>query len=322
MRIVQTLQHPLADVQGAAIALGNFDGVHRGHRVVIAAAIRAAADLGVPSAVLTFEPHPRSLFRPDAPPFRLTPLRTKVVHLRESGIDLLYLARFDRVFAAQTAEQFVRSVLVEGLAARHVVVGYDFVFGKDRGGDASLLENLSVEFGFGLTIVAPVAGADAKEPFASRKVRETLRAGEPAAAAAALGHWWEIAGRVRRGSARGHGLGYPTANLSLRGLLQPKFGIYAVHIRIAGDPEWRPGVASLGIRPMFEGGDPILEVHLFDFEGNLYGQPVCVALVAYLRPEATFESLNTLRAAMDEDVAAARTLLASSDAAPDRFAAA
>ena len=320
MRIVRTLAHPPAAACGAAVALGNFDGVHRGHRAVLAAARAAADALGVPSAVLTFEPHPRTLFRPDDPPFRLTPLRTKAVRLRESGIDILYLARFDRAFAAQSAEDFVGSVLVNGLGARHVVAGYDFVFGRERGGDAALLRRMAADLAFGLTIVEPVAGPRATEPFASRTVRAALLAGEPETAAAALGHWWEIAGRVRHGAGRGHGLGYPTANLRLRGLLQPRFGIYAVRARIGDDPRWRDGVASLGVRPMFDGDEPELEVHLFDFDGDLYARPVCVALVAWLRPEKTFDSLDALRAAMDADAAAARAVLAAPDAAPDRFA--
>lgn len=316
MRIVRSLRHPPTGARGAAVAIGNFDGVHRGHRAVVEAAVKAAAELSIPPAVLTFEPHPRTLFQPDVPPFRLTPLRTKAVHLREAGIEILYLARFDRAFSALSAEEFVRVVLVGGIATRHVVAGYDFVFGRGGGGDAELLERLAKVHNFGVTIVEAVGGGETKQPFASRRVRAALIDGDVAAAAEVLGHWWEISGRVRHGAKRGKGLGYPTANLHLRDLLVPKFGIYAVWIRLGGEANWRSAVASLGIRPTFDGSEALLEVHIFDFDNNLYGQPVCVALVAYLRPERKFKTSAALRAAMDQDALRARAILASPAAAP------
>ena len=313
MRIVRTWRRPPADTTGAAVALGNFDGVHRGHRAVLAAAVQAAADRAALSAVLTFEPHPRSLFHPGGPGFRLTPFRAKAARIRDSGIDVLFLARFDRAFAARTADAFVRAVLVDGLRARHVIAGYDFVFGKDRGGNVERLRTLAADHGFGLTVVGPVVEADAK-PYASRDVRELLRAGKPAAAAQLLGHNWEIVGRVRRGDGRGRGLGYPTANLDLAGWLLPRFGIYAVRVRIGADPARRAGVASIGVRPMFATEEPLLEAHLFDYDADLRGKLLCVELVEYLRPEEKFPTLDALRAAMDADSARARTLLRGPEA--------
>ena len=317
MRIVRTWRRTPSQTKGAAVALGNFDGVHPGHQAVIAAAVRAAKKLGAPSAVLTFEPHPRSLFQPNAAPFRLTPFRAKALRLREAGVDVLFVARFDRGFAAQTAETFAQAVLVDGLGACHVTVGYDFVFGKDRGGDVALLRRLARTHGFGLTVVGPVVRAAGAEPYASRRVRDLLRAGDPAAAAASLGRGWEIIGRVRPGDGRGRTLGYPTANLALTGWLRPRFGIYAVRVRIGAEGERRAGVASLGVRPMFPGEEPLLEAHLFAYDGDLRGRILCVELVAYLRPEARFDSVDALRAAMDDDSARARALLHDRAEAPE-----
>ena len=320
MRIVRTLRQPPEAVRGAAVALGNFDGIHRGHQAVICAAREVARKLGAPPAVLTFEPHPRRLFRPGDPPFRLTPLRAKARILRELGVEAMFVARFDRAFSRTPAEEFVRNLLARGLRACHVIAGHDFVFGHDRGGDTALLQHLAPELGLGVTIVDAVAPPSAP-PFASRRVREALANGVPEDAAAALGRWWDIGGRVRHGAARGRGLGYPTANVPLAGdVLRPRFGIYAVRVRVDADPVWRDGVASCGVRPMFSGGAPVLEAHLFDTDADLYGRQVCVALVAYLRPEKDFASLDALRAAMDDDSARARAILADPAYAAARFA--
>lgn len=321
---MRVLRHPIGPSPGAtgvAIALGNFDGVHRGHRVVIETAVRAARDLGAPAAVLTCEPHPRDLFSPGEAPYRITPFRSKAARLQDLGVDVMVAIPFTRAFSQQTAEVFVRRILIESLQVRHVVTGYDFVFGHKRGGDARFLAAMADRHGFALTVVEPVVVEGTGDVFGSSHVRRHLRAGEPVGAAEHLGRWWEILGRVRPGAARGHDLGYPTANLDLGNVLRPRFGIYAVRIRLEGEEVWRPGVANLGVRPMFEGAEALLEVHLFDFDRPLYGRHVCVALVEYLRPEATFESNEALTAAMDEDAAKARAILAEAAYAQDRFSA-
>ena len=319
MRIVRTLHRPPLEARGAAIALGNFDGVHHGHRAVLSAAMAAARAGGMAAAALTFEPHPRQLFRPEGPPFRLTPFDLKARLLAEFGLDVLFVARFDRAFSLQPAADFVADVLVRDLGAAHVVAGYDFVFGHGRGGDAELLRRAGRDHGFAVTIAEPAGAGGAA--FASSTVRDHLRDGEPAQAAAVLGRFWEIGGRVQRGAGRGHGLGVPTANLRPpAGVLHPRFGVYAARARIGGESKWRPGVASVGIPPMFEAVAPLLEIHLFDFDAVLYGQPICVALIEYLRPQERFESVDTLRAAMGADADWARRLLADPAYRTGRFA--
>ncbi len=321
MRVLRHPVHPPADLTGAAVALGNFDGVHRGHKVVIETAVRAARDLGVPSAVLTFEPHPRDLFAPGEAPYRITPFRSKAARFQDLGVDVMVAVPFTRALSLLTADEFVTKFLVEGLQAKQVVIGYDFAFGHQRSGNAEFLQAKGSQHGFGLTVVPAVAINDGSDIFGSSHVRRHLRAGEPVQAAEHLGAWWEILGRVRPGAARGHDLGYPTANLDLGNVLRPRFGIYAVRVRLQGEQEWRPGVANLGIRPMFEIDDPLLEVHLFDFDRPLYGRHICVALVEYLRPEAKFDSNQALTAAMDQDAARARQILADANYAQDRFTA-
>lgn len=319
MRIVRALDHVPAAARGPAVALGNFDGVHRGHQGVLDVTRAVAAKLGAPFGVLTFEPHPRQEFRPQDPPFRLTPLRAKALRLRALGLDALYVARFDRTFSQRTADAFVRDVLVAGMGVRHVVTGEDFAFGHQRRGTAALLQEWGARAGFGVTLVAPVGGADAVK---SSRVRALLNDGKPAEAAAMLGDWWRVVGRVRPGDARGRTLGYPTANLLLGDLLRPRFGVYAARATVAGEGKARPAVASLGVRPMFGGIIPLLEVHLFDYAGDLYGRELCIDVIEYLRPEATFTDLPALVRQMDADSARARAVLADPAYAADRFRAA
>lgn len=319
MRVLRNLSNLPSNSRGAAIALGNFDGVHQGHQAVISATVDISKNMQVPAGVLTFEPHPRNLFRPLDPTFRLTNFRAKAVRLGEAGVDLLYIARFNKLFASQSAKDFVKNILLNDLGASHIIAGYDFVFGKNREGDVDLLKKLSSEIGLGLSIVSPVDGGEDNKPFSSETIRAALRDGDPMSAAFSLGYWWEISGRVRAGSARGKKFGYPTANFPLGSWLHPRFGIYAVHVFIEGDQTWRPGVASVGIRPMFKSQYPILEAHLFDFDENLYGKLIRVALVEFLRPEAEFKSIDALLEAMEEDSKRAQKILESPKGASDRF---
>lgn len=297
--------------RGAVVAIGNFDGVHPGHRALIEAAAGRAKRLGAPLGVLTFEPHPRSVFRPDDPPFRLTPLRAKAHALEALGVEHLYVLHFDRAFAAKTAEVFVREILVAGLAARHLVVGWDFCFGHKRAGNTALLQSLGGELGFGVSAVDPVK-SDNGEVYSSSTIRHYLAEGRPAAAARLLGRPWEIEGRVEQGDRRGRTLGFPTANMALGDYVVPALGVYAVRVMIeeAAESAWHPAVANLGRRPTVDGSRIQLEVHLFDFDQDLYGRHLRVRLLEFLRPEKKFDGLEALRAQIAEDCLRARALLA------------
>lgn len=288
--------------------MGNFDGVHLGHRSVIDTA-RAACD--APLGVITFEPHPREFLFPDTPPFRLMNAESRANRLARLGVEQLYELPFNAVMAGFAPEDFVREVLVQGLGIRHVTVGADFCFGRKRAGNAATLTDLGREMGFGVTI-APLIG-DGQVEYSSTAIREALSQGRTRDAERMLGHWHRIDGEVLHGDKRGRDFGYPTANMAVDGLHLPAFGIYAVLAEVLTGPErgsYR-GVASLGVRPMFDGKRPNLEVHIFDFAGDLYGQHLSVALIEYLRPEAKFDSPQALIAQMDRDSARARDILAS-----------
>jgi riboflavin kinase/FMN adenylyltransferase len=302
-----------ADARGATVALGNFDGVHRGHQALIAEAGRIAHETGRPLAALVFEPYPREFFRPQDEPFRLTPFRAKARLLSELGVEYLIVLGFDAEMAGKLAPDFVLDVLVRELEASHVVVGEDFRFGKGRGGDVTVLGYMGEMEGFGVTVLRAVA--EGGEKISSSKVRAALKAGRPEEAARLLGHWWSIEGHVASGDRRGRGLGFPTANLKLEHTLQPTFGIYAVRAR-SHDGRTYDGVASFGLRPMFKLPTPLMEVHLFDFSGDLYGEVLAVELIAYLRGEESFEGVEALKAQIAADCDAARRILAVTPRVP------
>jgi riboflavin kinase / FMN adenylyltransferase len=312
MRLFRHYTEVPVEARGAVVALGNFDGVHRGHQAVIAEAAARARALGAAQAVLTFEPHPREFFNPAQPPFRLTPFRIKVRQLEAMGLDDLFVLTFNAELAAKSAEAFVVEVLSEGLDVAHVVVGYDFVFGQGRRGKAELLADLGKLHGFGVTSV-PAVASETGEVFSSTRVREHLLAQRPRQAAALLGRPWEIEGRVEHGNALGRELGFPTANLMLGDYLQPALGIYAVKAGIdeGRGTVWRDGAASIGYRPTIGGTQVLLEVHLFDYEGDLYGRHLRAALIDYLRPEKKFDGLDSLRAQIAADCVEARARLAA-----------
>lgn len=288
--------------------MGNFDGVHLGHRSVIDAA-RAACD--APLGVITFEPHPRQLFQADAPAFRLMNAESRANRLARLGVEQLYELPFDAVLAGLSPEEFARQVLVDGLGIRHVTVGADFCFGHKRAGNAQTLARLGRQMGFGVTI-APLLGDGANE-FSSTAVRQALAEGRMRDAEKMLGHWHRIDGEVIHGDKRGRDFGYPTANMAVGGLHLPRLGVYAVMVDVMTGPERGAykGVASLGVRPMFGENRPNLESFIFDFDADLYGQHLSVALVEYLRPEIKFDSLDALIAQMDQDSARARQILSS-----------
>jgi riboflavin kinase/FMN adenylyltransferase len=296
--------------RGGVVALGNFDGVHRGHQVLLARAASLAQAGGLPVMALTFEPHPRAFFVPDTGPFRLTLLPAKTRLLAAHGMGAVLAQRFDAAFAAVTAEAFVRDVLVGGLAARHVVCGYDFTFGARRGGNAERLREFGASLGFGLDVLDPVMREG--EIYSSTGIREALRLGMVEAAAELLGRPWEIEGVVERGDQRGRTIGFPTANVALGQHLRPRFGVYAVQAGIEADGRvtWRDAVANLGRRPTVGKLVENFEVHVFDFEGDLYGRTLRARFIDFIRPEMKFAGLDALKAQIAADAAAARQRLA------------
>ncbi|WP_145103758.1 bifunctional riboflavin kinase/FAD synthetase [Cereibacter sediminicola] len=306
MRIYNHWQGLEASDRGASIAMGNFDGVHLGHQHVIDLA-RGRGPLGI----VTFEPHPREVFAPDAPPFRLMNAEARANRLAKLGIERLYELPFTRDLAALTPEEFARDVLANGLGVAHVVVGADFCFGKGRSGTTADLVDLGRRHGFDVTI-ADLLKVEHLE-ISSTAIRTALSEGRPRDAAAMLGHWHRIEGEVLHGDKRGRDLGYPTANMSVSGLHLPRLGVYAVKVDVLTGPKRGSyaGAASLGVRPMFGTNRPNLESHLFDFSGDLYGQHLSVAFVDYLRPEMVFDDLPGLIAQMDADCARARDIVGS-----------
>ncbi|WP_281991221.1 bifunctional riboflavin kinase/FAD synthetase [Sulfitobacter geojensis] len=309
MRIIRDYQFVSEADRGATAAIGNFDGVHQGHLSVIDMARAAVPD--APLGIVTFEPHPREYFAPDAPPFRLMSSEARAHRLEKLGVERLYELNFNKGLASLTPLEFARDVIKNGLGLQHVVVGADFCFGKGRAGKAEDLIRFGQELGFGVT-VAPLMAQDA-QTVSSTAIRMALSAGDMAAAGTMLGHWHRIDGPVITGEQRGRELGYPTANMSIDGLHQPAFGVYAVLVDVLEGPHKGTyhGVASLGVRPMFGENKANLESFLFDFKGDLYGTQLSVALVQHLRGEEKFDSLEALITQMDADSLQARAILAA-----------
>lgn len=291
------------DARGTAIALGNFDGVHLGHQAVLSDARAHGARLGV----ATFRPHPRRFFQPDAPPFRLQSAGQRARALKALGVDEVFEIGFDAALARSTDEEFAQAVLHDALGARHVSVGADFHFGRKRMGDVETLKSFGRKLGFGVGVVAPVGEAGAR--YSSTAIRTAIAAGDMETAAAQLSRPWAIEGEVQRGFQRGRGFGFATANVALCDYQRPRLGIYAVRVRLG--EEWRDGVASVGVNPTVGAlPDPVLEAHLFDFDAELYGQTIEVALIAFLRDEAHFADVDVLKAQMAKDLEAAKAALA------------
>lgn len=303
-----------AALKGGVVAIGNFDGVHLGHQAVIGLAREIAHQMHCKLLVLTFEPHPRSFFFPDGKPFRLTQLPGKAREIGVHGANGIIAAAFDSALAAKSAEDFVADILVGGFAAKHVVVGFDFVFGHRRRGDVALLQQHGTRHGFGVTAIPPVNAPDGSA-YSSTRIRNLLSEGKPRDAAKLLGRAWEIEGPVLHGDARGRTIGFPTANVALGDYLRPAFGVYAVKVGIAraNDAEqfdWHTGVANLGLRPTIGDDKVMLEAHIFDFAGDIYGRTARVAMIDYIRPEQKFSGLDALKAQIAKDGASARAILA------------
>jgi len=311
MRIIRDYTFVAEQDRGASAAIGNFDGVHLGHRAVIDLAAQAGAQIGAPLGILTFDPHPRRFFAPQAAPFQLMSPAAKASRLEKVGVERLYQLNFNAALAELTPEEFARRVIADGLGLKHVVVGEDFCFGQGRAGTSADLQRFGAEMGFGVTVAQLLEGASGQ--VSSTGIRTALAEGRPRDAASMLGHWHRIEGEVIGGEQRGRELGYPTANMSIDGLHPPAFGVYAVRVEILDGPHKGSyhGAASMGVRPMFGENRPNLETFIFDFTGDLYGSTLSVALVEYLRPEATFDGLDALIVQMEQDCLQARSILAA-----------
>ncbi len=296
---------------GAVVAIGNFDGVHRGHRTVIGAALARAAALGTKAAALTFAPHPRRYFQPDVPLFNLSSERDKLRLLAATGLDGAIVMRFDAELAATSAQDFVEKILVGRFGVAGATIGFDFHFGQKRQGSPQYLAEQGARLGFAVDIVPPLE--DEGRPVSSGAVRAALSEGKVVEAAELLGAPWFVSGEVIHGEKRGREFGFPTANIRLDPACGLKHGIYAVRMAVAG--KRYDGVASFGIRPMFDAGAPLLEVFLFDFNGDLYGESVDVAIVGWIRPELKFASIDDLKRHMVADAAQARDALKRAGAA-------
>lgn len=313
MQIIKKINDLAETARGAAVALGNFDGIHLGHQAVIGEACRLARADGVPSAVMTFDPHPRKFFRPNDRLFELTPASAKSRHLATFGVDILYLLQFDAALANMPAEKFVTDLLVKGAGASHVVAGYDFVFGQGRQGNLALLQEMGPVNDFGVTVVPAFQGAG-DVPYSSTVIRTHLREGRPREATALLGRCWEIEGEVQRGDQRGRQIGFPTANVDPGVYVMPALGVYAVWVGIIDGEEtaWHRGIVNVGRRPTFDGEGITVEAHIFDFDQDIYGKIIRVAFVDFIRPEMKFDGIESIRAQIEKDCVEARSMLEAS----------
>jgi len=290
--------------QGSVVALGNFDGVHLGHGAVLRTALTQAQQKGGGVQALTFEPHPRFLFQKDEAPFLLTPPDMKARLLKEVGADEVVVLPFTPAFAALSAEDFVKHVLLETYAPAHVVVGFDFVFGAARTGNCALLRDLLASHGIGLSEVPPWKDTRG-QVVSSTRVREALRRGDPLLARQLLGRPFAIEGKVLHGDKRGQEIGFPTANIDMGPFIRPLFGVYAAKVRHAGDEEAKPAVVNIGVRPTVDGSRELMEAHILDFDQDIYGQNWSIELWAFMRPEKKFPDLEALKVQIAKDAAEA-----------------
>ena len=306
-------------LKGACVAIGNFDGLHLGHQALVKAAIDVACAAGSPSGLVTFEPHPKSVFQPEQPLFRLTPPRLKAALARCFGVNFCAGIPFNRDLAAVEAEDFVERYLVGALGISHIVSGYDFHFGKGRRGSPSLLRKLGEKFGFGVTVVEQMTREDGTSPYSSSSVRAAIHAGNIDQANTQLGYRWTVIGDVIKGDERGRTIGFPTANIMLDPGMEPCHGIYAVRVRdLSGDRQKvLMGAAYFGWRPTFDTDRVFLEVYLLDFDGDIYGHELAVEFVDMIRPDQKFHELDELVAQMTRDCDDIRKLLNEDIAATD-----
>ena len=310
IRVIKSLSEIANDDKNTVAAVGNFDGVHLGHRKIIEHAKTIADRVGARPSVLTFEPHPRALFQTDGVPFRLSTSVSKARALSEMGIDLIFELQFDQTFAQLSAEEFVVKVLKNSLQLNHVVCGYDFVFGHRRRGTAEILETLGSQVGIGVTTIPAVLEKDGAV-YSSTRVRQCLAEGDPIGASELLGRPWSFSACVETGDQRGRTIGFPTCNLRLHDLVQPSHGVYAVFVQIENEGKWLPGVANFGRRPTVNDRGALFEVNLFDIERDLYNKRLTVCIMDFIRPELKFDGLDALKTQIALDAASARAILAN-----------
>ncbi len=312
MKLLQQTDRIDPALRGAVVAIGNFDGLHRGHQALLAEARAIAHRQGVPLGILTFEPHPRSFFKPHEPVFRLTPPALKARLAAQYGVEFIFVLNFDADLANTTPEDFVRTHMVERLGVSHVVTGYDFHFGKGRKGNPEVLNALGIVHGFGVTSVEQVTDDDGNAPFSSSSIRSALRRGHVKAAAHELGYNWTVMGEVVHGDKRGRTIGFPTANIILEPGAEPFRGIYAVRVRDAAahaeTPDWM-GAAYFGDRPTFNTNRTFLEVYLLDQDIDLYGRTLMVSFVDVVRGDKTFKGVDDLVMQMKQDCEDVRRIL-------------
>ncbi|MCB1782451.1 MAG: bifunctional riboflavin kinase/FAD synthetase [Alphaproteobacteria bacterium] len=306
IQIYRSLVNIPPTAKGAVVAIGNFDGVHRGHQALLKQAGDIANDRGTRLAVLTFEPHPKELFRPDEPPSRITPAALKEERLAAEGVDIVFSLPFNWDFASMSAEDFVKKILQDALGAAHVVVGFDFHFGQLRKGTPQTIKDAGIPVAVTEEVVA-----SGGEEISSSRIRQHLRRGEIEQARQLLGWGWELSGEVIRGDQRGRELGYPTANMNLENIVHPAYGVYAARVQIEGETVWRQAAVNIGIRPMFEIKIAQVETHIFDFNKEIYGKTLRIKPIRRLRSEARFATLDELIAQMGKDCDLARDILST-----------
>ena len=309
MKTLQTYAGLEAADKGAVIALGNFDGLHRGHQAVIKRAHEIADEIGAPLGIGLFRPHPYRFFKPDAAPFRLMSPRIRAQVMAELGVKFLYEIPFDETLRDMDDTEFVQQVLHQGLGIRHVIVGEDYGFGKNRCGNVESLMRLCGERGIGVTPISPVGLHELYGKYGSTEIRQALQEGDVFHALHMLSRPWRVDGVIQRGQQRGRTINFPTANLDFADLVRPKFGVYVVEVCLEGEDVWRPAVANTGSRPTVDGEEARLEVHLLDFNRDLYGQLIDVRFRSFIRPEQKFESFDALKDQIMRDADGARAIL-------------
>jgi riboflavin kinase / FMN adenylyltransferase len=317
MEVIRDFTQVSAKAYGAVAALGNFDGFHTGHQHVVGRAAALAERLTAPLAVVTFEPHPARLFKPDTPPFVLSTLEQKLALLEGFAADVAIVLPFTQAFAQISADAFLSDILRDKLGMCGLVSGFDFTFGKARTGDTDLLQRFGQSNGLVVETVPPVLTSDG-QAISSTAIREKLKTGQPRSAASLLGHWWRLAGEVMHGDKRGRTIGFPTANIGLGGYVRPLFGVYAVRIHGAASTVLE-GVANLGNRPTVDGTEARLEVHVADFDGDLYGKSLEIEFVEFIRAEMKFSGLDALKAQIAVDSATAQKILRQPAYAANHF---
>lgn len=312
MKIFRDLSHIPEEYKNCVVTLGNFDGLHLGHRAIINQAKTIAAAEKSPLALMTFEPHPREYFAREKTGngIRIMSLRSKLESIKSLGVECVFLMRFNAALTNCSAHDFIKNILIGKLQARHVITGENFYFGKNRSGDKNLMAQQAGEFGFGYTAAKQVTGVDG-EIISSSKIRNLLSHGKMDEAGKLLGSLYHISGRVKHGEGRGHKLGFPTANIALGKLFLPCYGVYAVRVKIEGESTFRNAVANLGVKPTFGISAPLLEVHLFDYENDLYGKRLCVEFIEFIRAEQKFVSLDELKKQISLDCETAKQILGS-----------